>query len=327
MNLNTLLRGLERLNVLDNYVNYEFEPKTNTFNKFGKRNTYFDEMKQEFINDLNTFGFSPYILRTYKDQRRDPNIKKFIRKKFNYGYTNYVKIRPRNDYIFSPRFHRKKKYKMKIRDNSLKIVSDKLSTNKEKNKKEKSEYNDNFLKKKFAEMGGHKFVISFEEEKKISDNNINDNNTNNNKLKKRNAVHNIELVNDILKYKDKKESSQSSIKNLSFNNIDIFGNITKTKAKIKAQNINHFFSQNKSKDEKKVLTLSKNKFILGNKRLFSSISSSNIFSSTGRNLSRNKNRNFKKLTIVKSSKNFKKENIENFLLFSKAIPYKYLSFD
>ena len=327
MNLNTLLRGLERLNVLDNYVNYEFEPKTNTFNKFGKRNTYFDEMKQEFINDINTFGFSPYILRTYKDQRRDPNIKKFIRKKFNYGYTNYVKIRPRNDYIFSPRFHRKKKYKMKIRDNSLKIVSDKLSTNKEKNKKEKSEYNDNFLKKKFQEMGGHKFVISFEEEKKISNNNINDNNTNNTKLKKRNAVHNIELVNDILKYKDKKESSQSSIKNLSFNNIDIFGNITKTKAKIKAQNINHFFSQNKSKDEKKVLTLSKNKFILGNKRLFSSISSSNIFSSTGRNLSRNKNRNFKKLTTVKSSKNFKKENIENFLLFRKAIPYKYLSFD
>ena len=327
MNLNTLLRGLQRLNELDNYVNYEFEPKTNTFNKFGKRNTYFDEMKQEFINDLNTFGFSPYILRTYKDQRRDPHIKKFIRKKFNYGYTNYVKIRPRNDYIFSPRFHRKKKYRLKNRDNSLKIVPDKLSTNKEKTKKEKPEDNDNFLKKKFQEMGGHKFVISFEEEKKISDNNINDNNTTNNKLKKRNAVHNIDLVNDILKYKENKESSQSSIKNLSFNNIDIFGNITKTKAKIKAQNINHFFSQTKAKDEKKVLTLSKNKFILGNKRLFSSISSSNIFTPSGRNLNRNRSRNVKKPSIIKSSKNFKKENIENFLLFSKAIPYKYISFD
>ena len=266
MNLNILLKGLDRLNELDNYVNYEFEPKTSIFNKVvGKRNTYFDEMKQEFINDINTFGFSPYILQTYKDQRRDPNIKKFIKKKFNYGYTNYVKIRPRNDYIFSSRFHKKLKIRLRNRDTSLKMLSDKLPQDKEKekDKKEKPIDNDNFLKKKFKEMGGHKFVLSFEEEeKKIEHDNKNDNNkinNSNNKLKKRNAIYNIDLIKDIFKFNNRKESSQSSSNSLSFNNIDIFGNVTKKKANIKVQDINHFFSKNNLNDEKKILTLSKNK--------------------------------------------------------------------
>ena len=318
MNLNFLLKGLDRLNELDNYVNYEFEPKTNIFNKVGKRNTYFDEMKQEFINDINTFGFSPYILRTYKDQRKDPNIKRFIKKKFNYGYTNFVKIRPRNDYIFSSRFHRKMKYRMR-NNSSLKIISDKLSQDKEKDKKEKPTDSDNFLKRKFKEMGGHKFVLTFEEEKKENENNINNNN---NKLKKRNAVPNIDLIKDIFKYNNRKETSQSSSKSISFNNIDIFGNFTKNKANIKVQNINHFFFQNKANDDKKVLTLSKNKYILGNKRLFSSISSSNIFTPTK---NRTRNRNTRRLTLTKSTKNLKQENGNNFLLFARAIPYKYIT--
>ena len=329
MNLNILLKGLDRLNELDNYVNYEFEPKTSIFNKVvGKRNTYFDEMKQEFINDINTFGFSPYILQTYKDQRRDPNIKKFIKKKFNYGYTNYVKIRPRNDYIFSSRFHKKLKFRLRNRDTSLKMLSDKLPQDKEKekDKKEKPIDNDNFLKKKFKEMGGHKFVLSFEEEEKeIEHDNKNDNNkinNSNNKLKKRNAIYNIDLIKDIFKFNNRKESSQSSSNSLSFNNIDIFGNVTKKKANIKVQDINHFFSKNNSNDEKKILTLSKNKYILGNKKLFSSISSSNIFTSR---INRTRNKSTRRLNIAKSSKNLKQENIKNYLLFTKAIPYKYIT--
>jgi hypothetical protein len=318
MNLNILLKGLDRLNKLNNYVNYEFEPKTNIFNQIGKRNTYFDEMKQEFINDINTFGFSPYILQTYKDQKRDPNIKKFIKKEFNYGFTNYVKIRPRNDYIYSSRPHKRIKFKLRNRDNSL--ISNKLPLNKEKDKKENPIANDNFLKKRLKEIGGHELIFSFEGEKKENDNNNNKNN--NDKLKKRNAINNINLINDIFRFNNRKELSKSISKNLSFNNIDIFGNVTKNKANIKVQDINHFFYKNIANDEKKVLTLSKNKYILGNKRLFSSISSSNIFTPSKLNIGNNTTR---RLTRTKSTKNLKQENIKNFLLFSKAIPYKYVT--
>ena len=140
--------------------------------------------------------------------------------------------------------------------------------------------------------------------------------------KKRNAINNMNLINDIFRFNNRKELSKSISKNLSFNNIDIFGNVTKNKANIKVQDINHFFPKNKANDEKKVLTLSKNKYILGNKRLFSSISSSNIFTPSKINIGNNTTR---RLTRTKSTKNSKQENIKNFLLFSKAIPYKYVT--
>ena len=320
MNILFIGKELDKLDELDNYVNYEFEPKTNIFNKFGKRNTYFDEMKQEFINDINIFGFSPYILQTFRDQRRNPNIKKFIKKKFNYGYTNFVKIRPRKEYIFSSKFSKKIKSR-----NKSEIIPDTLLTNKEKNKNEKKEENEkNFLQKKLEMMGGHKLNISFDDEKKSNDE---DNNDKINIIKKRNAIHDLEFIKDIFRFNLKRDDSKSysKSKNFSYNNIDIFGNYSKDKANIKMQNINHFFSQNNFNKNKKVLTLSKNKYILGNKKLFSSISSSNVFTSRN-NLSNNKSKSFKKISLRKSLKNSRNDDMNKYLLFAKARPYKYISF-
>ena len=94
MNINFIGKEFEKLAELDNFINYEFEPKTSI--KYGKRNIYFDEIKLEFIDDVNIYGFSPYILQSFKEQRKNPNIKKYIKKKFNYGLTNYIKIRKKN---------------------------------------------------------------------------------------------------------------------------------------------------------------------------------------------------------------------------------------
>ena len=90
MNLNFIGREFDRLAELEDFINFEYEPKSNK--QVGKRNIYFDDIKLDFINEVNTYGFSPFILKNFTDQRDDPNIMRFMTKKFNHGLTNYVKL-------------------------------------------------------------------------------------------------------------------------------------------------------------------------------------------------------------------------------------------
>jgi hypothetical protein len=330
MNINFIGKEFEKLAEIDKYINYEFEPKANL--KYGKRNIYYDELKHEFINDVNAYGFSPYILQSFMEQRENPNIKRFMKKKFNYGYTNYIKIRTKNVFPFSTRLNKKIKFKNTNEDKKeiLKLIPDFFLVKKEKYKNSENNEKGNFLKKVLNQMGGHKLNISMgeDDEKNKNENNIINRNKerNINKLKELRKKSNIAFIKNILENKATKEKN----KTLSFNNIDIFGNNTRNNTNIKIKNLKNFFenikkNMNKEQEDKKVLTLTKNKYILGNKKLFSSISMRNI-NSSGTLSSQRKKRNLKRVNSITIPRKSIEENRNNFLLITKARPYKYMKY-
>ena len=330
MNINFIGKEFEKLAEIDKYINYEFEPKANL--KYGKRNIYYDELKHEFINDVNAYGFSPYILQSFMEQRENPNIKRFMKKKFNYGYTNYIKIRTKNVFPFSTRLNKKIKFKNTNEDKKeiLKLIPDFFLVKKEKHKNSENNEKGNFLKKVLNQMGGHKLNISMgedDEKNKDESNIINRNKERNiNKLKELRKKSNIAFIKNILENKATKEKN----KTLSFNNIDIFGNNTRNNTNIKIKNLKNFFenikkNMNKEQEDKKVLTLTKNKYILGNKKLFSSISMKNI-NSSGTLSSQRKKRNLKRVNSITIPRKSIEENRNKFLLITKARPYKYMKY-
>ena len=330
MNINFIGKEFEKLAEIDKYINYEFEPKANL--KYGKRNIYYDELKHEFINDVNAYGFSPYILQSFMEQRENPNIKRFMKKKFNYGYTNYIKIRTKNVFPFSTRLNNNIKFKNTNEDKKeiLKLIPDFFLVKKEKYKNSENNEKGNFLKKVLNQMGGHKLNISMgedDEKNKDESNIINRNKERNiNKLKELRKKSNIAFIKNILENKATKEKN----KTLSFNNIDIFGNNTRNNTNIKIKNLKNFFenikkNMNEKQEDKKVLTLTKNKYILGNKKLFSSISMRNIHSS-GTLSSQRKKRNLKRVNSITIPRKSIEENRNKFLLITKARPYKYMKY-
>ena len=330
MNINFIGKEFEKLAEIDKYINYEFEPKANL--KYGKRNIYYDELKHEFINDVNAYGFSPYILQSFMEQRENPNIKRFMKKKFNYGYTNYIKIRTKNVFPFSTRLNKKIKFKNTNEDKKeiLKLIPDFFLVKKEKHKNSENNEKGNFLKKVLNQMGGHKLNISMgedDEKNKDESNIINRNKERNiNKLKELRKKSNIAFIKNILENKVTKEKN----KTLSFNNIDIFGNNTRNNTNIKIKNLKNFFenikkNMNEKQEDKKVLTLTKNKYILGNKKLFSSISMRNIHS-PGTLSSQRKKRNLKRVNSITIPRKSIEENRNKFLLITKARPYKYMKY-
>ena len=330
MNINFIGKEFEKLAEIDKYINYEFEPKANL--KYGKRNIYYDELKHEFINDVNAYGFSPYILQSFMEQRENPNIKRFMKKKFNYGYTNYIKIRTKNVFPFSTRLNKNIKFKNTNEDKKeiLKLIPDFFLVKKEKYKNSENNEKENFLKKVLNQMGGHKLNISMgeDDEKNKDENNIIKRNKerNINKLKELRKKSNIAFIKNILENKATKEKN----KTLSFNNIDIFGNNTRNNTNIKIKNLKNFFenikkNMNEKQEDKKVLTLTKNKYILGNKKLFSSISMRNI-NSSGTLSSQRKKRNLKRVNSITIPRKSIEENRNKFLLITKARPYKYMKY-
>ena len=368
MNLNFVGKEFDRLAVLEDFINYEYEPKSNK--KLGKRNIYYDDIKLDFINEINTYGFSPFILKNFSDQRDDPNIMRFMTKKFNHGLTNYVKLETRaiahhttqeiKKYISKKKKIKKVKKKKEIYSNIFLI--------KKNEDKKKDEAKENFLQKALYELGGNKLNLSMDDEEEIGNKEKENedkakklnNNTINSEfdlikkkelskdqkdlilkekqlLEKKQEEKNIELLKKYIgvnkgRYSIGKKDFQQ-LPNL-FNNSDskkttlklVFqnkGNNTKT------ININGD-ANNDIEFNRKILTLSKNKDLLGNKRdyIFK-----RVFSSVNR--TENKinviNGNNKKNSIkseIKSSHlkrlNGKRQLKDEFLLFAKARPYKYL---
>ena len=320
MNINFIGKDFEKLKEIDNYVNYEFEPKNEI--KYGKRNIYFDELKQEFINDVNIYGFSPYIFETILEQRKNPNIKRYINKKFNYGYTNFITIKSKNYFRFSSRTNRKIKTKKKIENNKnkiLKSIPQIFLIKKEKNKNKKLEDKGDFLKNALNRMSVFKLKLYEEEENKENENEKNMNLSN---FKRRRGKNDFELMKDLSLILGKKERNKSQ----TFNNIDIFGNRGSNNIKLFIkpffENIEKNLVRNQS--EKNLITLTKNRYILGNNRLLSTLSNITKNSSESGYHYRTKRtkRNEKKVYSFRTSRNSNEEKKNNFLLLSKARLYK-----
>ena len=355
MNINFIGKEFERLAWLEDCINYEYEPKTNL--KYGKRNIYFDDIKLDFINEVNTYGFSPFILESFIEQRDDPNIMRFITKKFNHGLTNYIKVQNKGLNLHSNK-NKKKLYNHNSAIN-LKAINKKNNQKKEKlisnifliKKNEdikKNEEKEFFLQKALGGMGGHKLNISTEEDKdkekyKVKENKNNIDNNKNNKISKDNNEknNNIELIKKLLNSPDKNNKNKNNNKLSNINilpgvnnfNCDDFkqGNLKSFLDKLNKLPIN---SQNYDYNiDKKILTLSKNKNILGNQRIFSPISKSNFKSldalttfRKGKKMTRNNSTNIIKNYSTKKKFGIKLKNKKQdiFLLFAKARPYRYI---
>lgn len=107
MNLNHIDLEFQRLGIIDHFIDHEFEPKSKITK--GKRNIYFEDLKEDFVKEVNTYGFSPFVLKMFEMQRKDPNIMKYMNKNFNHGLTNYVKTQNGNINGLILRFNQNKK--------------------------------------------------------------------------------------------------------------------------------------------------------------------------------------------------------------------------
>ena len=74
----------------DEKINYYYEPRFTKKEKDWKRSYIINELKKDFISDINNYGFSPYIESSFIDQRKDRNINKYIRVN-SYDFASYIK--------------------------------------------------------------------------------------------------------------------------------------------------------------------------------------------------------------------------------------------
>ena len=350
MNINFIGREFERLAQLEDFINYEYEPKSNM--KYGKRNIYFDDIKLDFINEVNTYGFSPFILESFEEQRDDPNIMRFITKRFNHGLTNYVKLQTKG--VSS---HYKKNKKKLLFQRSMKNLKNN-STKKVKKKKQnlisniflikkneeeedvKNNESNNFLKKALKGMGGNKLNIYIndlnDEQIKNKKHNFENNKNNNNDISSERKSDEKIFFNNKIPFLKKILANNNNKENIQKNNNEFpLPNILNNYDDIKQGNLKSFLERiNNKNDDRKVLTLSKNRDILGNKKIFSPIVKNKLneqitFRKKSK-LIRNKSmepQNMKEnIKFGMKLKNQKNNNTNEFLLFAKAIPYKYIAY-
>ena len=387
MNLNFISKEFERLSRIEDYINYEYEPKSNK--RFGKRNIYFDDIKLDFINEVNTYGFSPFILKNFGEQRDDPNIMRFMTKKFNHGLTNYVKLGTRTITHHTPHeikkyISRKKNINIKKKKKKKEIYSNIYLIKKNEDKK-KDEIQDNFLHKALLGMGGHKLNISMdddEEKEKDERNEKKDKKDKKDKKEKKEDDKSKTIANSVIESLQKKDISKNQKdlilkekeileKKQDEKNIQLlkeYIGIDKGKYTIGAselQQLPNLFGNNDSNPKttlklifqnkgfniknlkmnlnndnnkginKRILSLSKNKELLTNKReyIFKNIFSkhNDIENQKFNTINVNKDIDINKKYMKTENKfNFKrlitKKRIKDeFLLFAKARPYRYLT--
>ena len=102
MNIKWVDKAFRGLLLDEKEIDYKYEPKSSRdvktiFRAIGsddrkiKRHTHFDDLKEDFIEELTVFGFSPFTHKTFMEQLKDKDIMKYKLKQFNYGLKNYVK--------------------------------------------------------------------------------------------------------------------------------------------------------------------------------------------------------------------------------------------
>ena len=174
-----IVNKLDELNLKDKYINYLYEPRfSKKLDSNWKRHLFFTEIKNDFIKDVSSFGFSPYIQETYSNQIRDKNIMKFKKKNYEIGFLNYI----HRKYIKSTDLKNNYNTFNYLKENinhpysckSLEIRRLLFKEEKEKSKKKKSKNNKN---NSFYKM----MKIIKTKKLKNENNNLTDRNNNNNK--------------------------------------------------------------------------------------------------------------------------------------------------
>ena len=90
MNMVNFDKQFKNLLIKEKIVSHYFQPQISLSNL--PRHNYYDDLKTEFVTDIKTFGFSPYLTQTVDYQKKNKDMQKFnIKKHFANGYLNYVK--------------------------------------------------------------------------------------------------------------------------------------------------------------------------------------------------------------------------------------------
>lgn len=76
---------------LEEKNDFLFEPQIPKTNRKLKRHINFVDLKEDFTEDLERFGFVPFLKETFRQQMKNKNILKYKKKFFNYGMSNFVK--------------------------------------------------------------------------------------------------------------------------------------------------------------------------------------------------------------------------------------------
>lgn len=63
MSLNFINQEFDRLKLLEEFITFKFEPRSRVTE--GKRNIYYNDLKHDFEDEVNAYGFSPFIPSTY----------------------------------------------------------------------------------------------------------------------------------------------------------------------------------------------------------------------------------------------------------------------
>ena len=285
MNLNFINKEFERLHTLESAIEYQFEPKSKVTN-CGKRNIYYEDLKNDFIKEVNTFGFSPFILENFEKQRKNPNIMKYMDKKFNHGLTNYVKmqvksvtVNPLSGVIIKKR---PKTSKKEIKKKKIPIIEDTFYLKRKEVVKEKNQ-KETFLEKAFENLGGNKLNISSDEDEEDK---LNTNMKKDDKNKKDNVKFGDNKMYNEIKDKLTEQLKEKFMKQKEYlhplnneNNINSIPQISISefnKPEALKINFEKFFTENNSKEDiKKIIALSKNKdFLISNRD--NKITTSNI---------------------------------------------------
>lgn len=90
MNISSICNEFAKLNYIDKFISYKYEPQAIKLKKDWSRHINFKDFKDELRNELTTYGFSPFVLDDYLSQRQNPNLMKYRPKDFNYGLLNFV---------------------------------------------------------------------------------------------------------------------------------------------------------------------------------------------------------------------------------------------
>ena len=150
-NLKYILNEMNILKKEEEKINYYFEPIYKKENKYWKRHLNFLDLKQDFIQDMSNYGFSPYLSKTYKEQRDNKNIMRFCKSQ-NLGYPGYIKK------IYKPNKKKEIERKGHERANKIKFFNRILDANKRKEEImeriliKNKDSNNTFLKKIFNKL-------------------------------------------------------------------------------------------------------------------------------------------------------------------------------
>ena len=89
-NIDAINAAFYLLDKKEDEINYYYEPRFVKKEKDWKRCYIINELRKDFIKDINNFGFSPFIECSFKDQKNDKNIMKYF-KLNNYDFAKYIK--------------------------------------------------------------------------------------------------------------------------------------------------------------------------------------------------------------------------------------------